>query len=91
MMKFNEFMKIYLEGKGSDFIHKLSKLAIEDKEKYQKYRNRVVQVEDFHRQNQQRDNSGFAKPLTPDNFYTTEKRYNSMQKLMGKEGTDMTD
>lgn len=90
-MKFNEFMKIYLEGKDGDFINKLSKVAIEDKEKYRKYRDRVTRVEDFYRQNQQREKKSFAKPLTPDNFYDTEKHYNAMQKLLGKEGTDMTD
>ena len=90
-MKFNEFMKTYLENKDGDFIEKLSKLAIENREQYSKYRDRVVRVSDFYRQNQQRDKNTLTKPLTPDGFYNAEKHYNAMQKLMGKEGTDMTD
>lgn len=90
-MKFNEFLDVYLNGSDSDFINKLSKLAIENKEQYQRYRNRVDRVSDFYRQNQQRDGGTFAKPLTVDDFYTQEKHYNSMQKLLGKEGTDTTE
>ena len=84
-------MKIYLDGKDGDFINKLSKVAIEDKEQYRKYRDRVTRVEEFYRKNQQHNNNALVKPLTPDNFYNTEKSYNALCKMMGKEGTDMTD
>ncbi|SEM67584.1 hypothetical protein SAMN04487770_1637 [Butyrivibrio sp. ob235] len=89
-MKFNTFLRLHLVC-GEDYINTMSKFKREDPEHYNRYRERVQKVEDFYRQDQQRNTKTFNRPLTVEDFPKWEKAFNAMAKLKGVEPTNMSE
>lgn len=87
-MNFQTFLKHYIQPQRGS-ITELSQFKKQNPIDYAKYRDKVMNVEDYMQRSNQHsiDNGHSRSTLTPENFSEMEKYANAMNKLTGKAPT----